>query len=357
MTCPGCGAPVGAGDAFCESCGAQLSDRATSGSAALPNVAQSGEDAEQSARTHLITLHAEPDEPPAAVCGECGGQVGEDGWCTVCGARASNGREHVAEQVSDTVVGASDRGKLHPRNEDAFALATADSAGPGGWAALVVCDGVTTASDSDVASLAAALAARDLLAAAERVTGSAQTRQRHWAQQLRDAALAADKAAEAGASESDENPPSCTFVAAVVDGDVIVAAWVGDSRAYWLPDDGPAEQLTVDDSWATEQVRVGVPREVAEADPKAHAITKWLGIDSPEVDASTSATVASGPGWLLVCSDGLWNYCSDADDLRLLVGRQPPEPPARAEALIDWANEQGGHDNITVTLARIGAAR
>ena len=346
MTCTHCGEPVSAGDAFCENCGAALSP-ATATTAAAPQ-------AEESARTHLIApTHAEPDEPPIPPCTSCGGAVGDDGWCTVCGLRASNGREHLAEQPSPTVVGVTDRGRSHPRNEDAFALST-----NGTVAALVVCDGVTTATDSDIASLAAARAARDVLAAAPHPAGTPGERQAFWSEQLKGAALAADEAADktAGANAASlPNPPSCTFVAAVTDGEVIVAGWVGDSRAYWLPDDGPAEQLSIDDSWASVQIAAGVPREQAEADPHAHAITRWLGADSPDVNASTSSLVANGPGWLLVCSDGLWNYCSEAEELRLLAAKQPAEPLARAEALVEWANEQGGHDNITVTLARIGA--
>ena len=66
-------------------------------------------------------------------------------------------------------------------------------------------------------------------------------------------------------------------------------------------------------------------------------------------------------GWLLVCSDGLWNYCSDAADLQRLVhetvarlGATGHHPPALAQALTDFANESGGIDNITVALARVG---
>jgi serine/threonine protein phosphatase PrpC len=57
-----------------------------------------------------------------------------------------------------------------------------------------------------------------------------------------------------------------------------------------------------------------------------------------------------------VCSDGLWNYCSDAAALRTLAYEhltQTENDPLRASgALVDWANAQGGHDNITVALAR-----
>ena len=58
-----------------------------------------------------------------------------------------------------------------------------------------------------------------------------------------------------------------------------------------------------------------------------------------------------------MCSDGLWNYCSAAPDLRRLldeeIGRVGGDPLAVASALCDWANEQGGHDNVTVALARL----
>ena len=56
---------------------------------------------------------------------------------------------------------------------------------------------------------------------------------------------------------------------------------------------------------------------------------------------------------LLVCSDGLWNYApSDADIYDLAFGGGDDEPSlARAERLVAFANEQGGHDNITVAIA------
>jgi len=68
------------------------------------------------------------------------------------------------------------------------------------------------------------------------------------------------------------------------------------------------------------------------------------------------------PGWLLVCSDGLWNYCSAAEDLAKVVSQASATSPALegaaeplplARALVAWANAQGGRDNISVALARI----
>ena len=58
-----------------------------------------------------------------------------------------------------------------------------------------------------------------------------------------------------------------------------------------------------------------------------------------------------------MCSDGLWNYRSPAGALGALVTETVagvgPEPLTIAEALCDWANAQGGHDNITVALLRV----
>ncbi len=102
-----------------------------------------------------------------------------------------------------------------------------------------------------------------------------------------------------------------------------------------------------------------MPRADAESGPQAHAITRWLGSDAPDHTPRTVSLDLDGPGWLLVCSDGLWNYCSEAQDLAGVVAAQTrsagSEPLALAGALVDWANAQGGQDNITVALARVGA--
>ena len=299
--------------------------------------------------------------PPAAAaaCHECGGEVADDGYCTQCGAAAANARQHFTEQPAPWVAAVCDRGIRHHRNEDAVALAAAPDAG--GHAVLVVCDGVSSSTDSDVASLAAARAARDVLASAPgiRSTAGVGTRVAASTKALVAAADAANDAVVANTTAGPGNPASCTFVAAVLDGTELTVGWVGDSRAYWLPESAAPRLLTVDDSFAAEQIANGVSRAEAESGPQAHAITRWLGSDAPDHTPRTVSLHLDGPGWLLVCSDGLWNYCSEAQDLAGVVAAQTrsagSEPLALAGALVDWANAQGGQDNITVALARVGA--
>jgi serine/threonine protein phosphatase PrpC len=356
-TCPACGASVAAGDQFCESCGAALG-------AATGSPASAAEHTE--VRTHLIEPPSGPDDTPAppslprAPCAACGGEVDAELWCTVCGLRAPSERDRWTEQPAPWVGAVCDRGKKHARNEDA--MATAADAEPGTFCAVVLCDGVTTAAASDVASLAACRAALEVLVK-ERAEESLSPAARivHWTERTEASSVAANDAATAVARTvpSDAEPPSCTFVTAVLDGPFVVAGWVGDSRAYWLPDEGQPVQLTVDDSWATDQIALGMSRETAEADSRAHSITRWLGADSGAPVARCASAPIDGPGWLLVCSDGLWNYCSAAEDLRALVFAQlatvGDDPLAVADALVAFANEAGGHDNITAVLAHVPA--
>jgi serine/threonine protein phosphatase PrpC len=348
VVCSNCGEVASTGDLYCESCGSPLPGTvAESAPVPVPPAEVSG------AGAGLTSSR----------CPQCGGGEFLDGYCTSCGAPAVRERDHFAEQPAPWVAALSDRGVRHHRNEDAMALSALPT--PGSRAVLVVCDGVSSSLDSDIASLAAARAARDVLTTSQTPGGPAvAARVRAWSELLVEATEAANaQAVEVARTPTDRpsvqtSPPSCTFVAAVVDGPLVVIGWVGDSRAYWVPDLGTAEQLTLDDSWAAEQMAIGVSRADAESSPQAHAITRWLGSDSPDILPRCVSLSPPGPGWLLVCSDGLWNYCSAPEQMAAVVeaavGRTGADPARAVEELVNWANEQGGHDNITVALARLG---
>ena len=303
---------------------------------------------------------------PAATptCTECGRGSYVDGYCDNCGSKQRDPRDHFTEEPQPWVAGVCDIGIRHGRNEDAMALLAEQR--QLSFAVLVVCDGVSNSTDSHIASLAASRAAREVLDdAIPRGMGTRTAVVSAIEQRLEDAVQAARAAVvETTKDRQVESPPSCTFVAALIDDGIAVVGNVGDSRAYWLPDDplSEARQLSRDDSFADEQIRAGVPREEAETSAGAHAITRWLGIDSPDdITPHTSVLDLDEDGWLAVVSDGLWNYCSEASDLRVLVhdtvarlGAAGHHPLTVAQALTDFANERGGMDNITVALARVG---
>jgi serine/threonine protein phosphatase PrpC len=235
-------------------------------------------------------------------------------------------------------------------------MALLAAAEPGSRAVLVVLDGVSSSVDSDVASLAGARAAREVLRRPLPAgMGTEQSRAAAIARTFADAVGAANAAIVATTDPDSPNPASATFVCAVVEGDRIHHANIGDSRAYWLPDEGEGVQLSVDDSMAQAQIAAGVPRAEAEASAQAHAITKWLGRDSPDIAPRVGQHEVTGPGWLLVCSDGLWNYASTPEELAEQVrAADAREPLALASSLVGFATACGGHDNITVALARLG---
>ncbi|WP_409237341.1 PP2C family protein-serine/threonine phosphatase [Streptomyces sp. PA5.6] len=295
--------------------------------------------------------------PPAGtkLCVACrSGRVDPDGYCENCGHAQPRERDHM-EQVLDTVAAVSDRGLRHHRNEDAFAISTA--ALPDGSPAVVaiVCDGVSSATRPDEASLAASRAANEsLLVSLPRGT--------HPQQAMHEAILAAADAVNALAAEPasarehspHQNAPACTLVGSVVAGGLLVVGWVGDSRAYWVPDDreGPTVRLTEDDSWAAQMVAAGLMNEAeAYADERAHAITGWLGADAYELEPHTASFKPDRAGVVVVCTDGLWNYAEAVEEMADAVPADAAARPLHsAQVLVGHALDGGGHDNVTVAV-------
>jgi serine/threonine protein phosphatase PrpC len=228
-------------------------------------------------------------------------------------------------------------------------------------AVLVVLDGVSNTDDSHLASLAGAKAARDvLLTPLPAGMGTDESRnaavKRIFAESVQAAQTAIVKLTPAGSTK----PPSATYVVGVLEGTRLYVANIGDSRAYWLPDGQPGVQLSLDDSVAQAQMAAGMDRKAAEGGPQGHAITRWLGVDAPDLVPHLTETTVTGPGWVLVCSDGLWNYASAPDEIVAQVvaagaGQPTADPMALALALVAFANGRGGMDNITVALARVEA--
>ncbi|MFD6310115.1 PP2C family serine/threonine-protein phosphatase [Streptomyces nigra] len=302
-------------------------------------------------------VSAGPPTPPEGtkVCVACrAGRVDRDGYCENCGHAQPRERDHM-EQEAGPIAAVSDRGLRHHRNEDAFAVACTTL--PDGRPATLamVCDGVSSATRPDDASLAAARAsAESLLAALPRGT--------HPQQALHEAIVAASNAVNALAAEPatareqapHQNAPACTIVGSVVTPDLLIVGWVGDSRVYWVPADrstAPA-RLTEDDSWAAQMVAAGLMNEAeAYADERAHAITGWLGADAYELEPHTASFKPDRPGVVVVCTDGLWNYAEAAEHMAEIVPADAATRPLHAaRVLVGHALDGGGHDNVTVAV-------
>lgn len=344
-TCPGCGGTVGERDRFCEHCGR------------VRGVTQGGTTAARAA------FGVPADRP----CSRCGTEPTDDDradefaaeHCGHCGARRPDGTDRLEVDLG-VVALVSDRGLVHTRNEDAGQVAvlrepdgSAAGTAPGPTVAVVVCDGVSSVRRPELASAAAATAACDALVVALGAGGELR-------RAVLDSGAAAASAVARVGRELRPDPPACTVVTAAVrpgpEGVEVVVGSVGDSRAYWLDERGGARVLTEDDSWAAEVVRAGLAdAETAMADRRAHSITRWVGADTADdpamVTPRTTRLLAPGPGLLLLCTDGLWNYLPGAADLAAVVAGL--DPAAAAVTLTALALDAGGHDNITVAVVAV----
>ncbi len=284
-------------------------------------------------------------------CPHCAEPVGpRDRFCEECGARIADPLRDRVEVDVGVAAGVSDRGRRHHRNEDALALRRLDlGLGAGSAAVAVVCDGVSSADRPDEASETAAEVAAEALVAALHAAAGPVTA-------TRDAIHAAGRAVAglAGSEQTARSAPACTFVSAVVTGGAVTVGWVGDSRAYWIPqrDTAAATRLTEDDSWLAGVLAAGTltPAEAA-ADRRAHAITAWLGGDATRLDPHVVTVTPEGPGVVVVCTDGLWNYLDDIDALAAALPAQALQAPLdAARRLVEIALNRGGRDNITVAV-------
>ncbi|HKI53616.1 MAG TPA: protein phosphatase 2C domain-containing protein [Anaerolineales bacterium] len=143
----------------------------------------------------------------------------------------------------------------------------------------------------------------------------------------------------------------------------LYTAYVGDSRIY-LMRAGQIQQLTIDHSWVQEAIEKGIlTPELARDHPNVHVIRRYLGSPVPP-EPDFRLTLSEGEDAkqaennqgmelqpndvLLLCSDGLTDLVWNDEILEVVRTKSSLKEASRA--LVDLANERGGHDNITVVL-------
>jgi serine/threonine protein phosphatase PrpC len=153
--------------------------------------------------------------------------------------------------------------------------------------------------------------------------------------------------------DSSRSGMGTTLTAAMVEGDEVSIAHVGDSRAYVFRD-GALKLLTSDHSLVEELRRQGrLTDEQAEDHPQRSIITRALGPEEAvEVD---TLTFSARPGDLfLLCSDGLTTMVKD-DRIAEILSESDSLDDA-VDRLVREANEAGGRDNITAVAFRLDEA-
>jgi protein phosphatase len=143
-----------------------------------------------------------------------------------------------------------------------------------------------------------------------------------------------------------------TLTAALIEGEELSLAHVGDSRAYRFRD-GELKLLTSDHSLVEELRRQGrLTDQQAEDHPQRSIITRALGPE-PQVDVDTMTYRARPGDVYLLCSDGLTTMVREERIAEVL--RTAPSLEVAVDELIAEANGAGGRDNITVVAFRLEA--
>lgn len=156
---------------------------------------------------------------------------------------------------------------------------------------------------------------------------------------------------EKGESISEYRRMGTTICAAVIADRQLTIAHVGDSRIY-LFRDGKLLQLTQDHSLVADMVRQGLltPAQ-ALVHPDRNTLTRAVGTNETIAVDTRTLSLSTGDR-LLLCSDGLTKMM-ETEAIEAILAAEPAAREA-AEMLVKQANDNGGADNITLTLYDIG---
>jgi len=141
-----------------------------------------------------------------------------------------------------------------------------------------------------------------------------------------------------------------TLTTALVIGEQVTIAHVGDSRAYFLFTDGRVQALTQDHSLVRRLVQLKqITEEEALVHPQRNVLYRAIGQNEP-FRPDINSYLLPHPGYLMICSDGLWGVVNENEISRIVLNA--PSLTSACQSLIDAANDAGGPDNITVVLVQ-----
>lgn len=246
------------------------------------------------------------------------------------------------------VASLTDAGQVRSFNEDSVVV-------DGAAGLMVLADGMGGYKAGDVASgMATSMIAnelrqalRDLKAGQDDAAGRSPQ-----AQRVQAAVEQANRVIfKAATTDPQYRGMGATLVLALFHDNRLVVAHCGDSRLYRLRGNR-LEQMTQDHSLLREQLELGmISGEDAKLSHNRNLVTRALGVDAAiDVEVREEA-VLPGDVYLL-CSDGLNDMVDDAD-IELALSALHVNLPLAAQQLVTMANDNGGHDNISVVLIKV----
>ncbi|MGH2412865.1 MAG: PP2C family protein-serine/threonine phosphatase, partial [Microcystaceae cyanobacterium] len=218
----------------------------------------------------------------------------------------------------------------------------------------IVCDGI---GGQDGGEIASQLAIKTLLEEVKHLSLSGEWNPQRHIESLDNAICATnDLISQRNDREQrqDRQRMGTTLVMSFADAHEMYLAHVGDSRAYWITPTS-CHQVTVDDDLASREVRLGylLYRDAIQY-PNSGALVQALGMSaSTSLRPTVQRLIIDEDCVFLLCSDGLSDYDRveqywDSEIVPILSGEK--DVAEVGKRLLEIANQQNGHDNVTVAL-------
>lgn len=232
-------------------------------------------------------------------------------------------------------VSLTDIGKRRDLNEDSYSKLETDK-----FILFVVCDGMGGHQAGEVASSEAVKSLIDF------------AKDNKDCENLEDllkdgVARANERVYEKSLDDKSYNNMGTTLVSCIIQKDSITIANVGDSRLY-LYRKGDLKQVTVDHSLVNDLLTSGtISEEEAKDFKQKNVITRSLGIEE-DIEVDIYKMKLEAKDIILLCTDGLSSQLDDEEIKEILAEDISLEE--RAKNFIEKANDNGGIDNVTITL-------
>ena len=138
-----------------------------------------------------------------------------------------------------------------------------------------------------------------------------------------------------------------TCVVALVTADTLYGINVGDSRLYLINHE--IRQISKDHTVVMRMYENGeITKEELKSHPRRNYITKAVGVET-HIEPDYFEIKLNENSAVLLCTDGLSNYCDETDIYNISKKYVPEEVPSQ---LIKLALKNGGNDNITVAYIK-----
>ncbi|MFA5242604.1 MAG: protein phosphatase 2C domain-containing protein [Sulfuricella sp.] len=246
-------------------------------------------------------------------------------------------------------AGTSDTGRTRPGNEDAIAWDAA-------FGLALLADGMGGYEGGEIASNLAIKTALESF----RKPLAPHWREAEWAQKVSEPVLklyaavseANQRVNDTARKQTRYEGMGTTFLAAYFHENRATLAHIGDSRIY-LWRNLALKQLTVDHTMIQERIESGeITAQDAASDAYRGVLTRALGVD-PVVEVDMRQVTTQAGDIFLLCSDGCYDMLAYSEMTAIMSACQE-DPQQLARQLVRQANDNGGYDNISAVVVRVG---